>query len=311
MKWIKKGLLITSNFGLEWMTTHAMIPFADHISRDSYRVYFGGRNSRNMSQIGYVEFDINHIEKILNITSEPVVSLGSLGSFDDSGVFPHWIVTFEGKKYLYYTGWMQGLRVPYYASIGLAVSQDGGKTFTKISRAPILERNDIDPYMMHSPCVLIENGVWRMWYSSCVGWKENDDSPKPRYHIKYAESFDGINWKRDGSVCIDFKSSEEWAIARPCVLKEDIYKMWYSYRNDKFTVGGIGNYRIGYAESIDGIKWKRKDDQVGIDVSKSGWDSEMVGYAFVFKHNEGKYMLYNGNRYGKEGIGYAILDSKE
>ena len=96
-------------------------------------------------------------------------------------------------------------------------------------------------------------------------------------------------------------SSEEYAISRPSVLKEDgLYKMWYSYRGQ--------SYRIGYAESTDGLYWERKDEEAGIDASKSGWDSEMIEYPYVFDHKGERYMLYNGNGYGKTGIGLAVLE---
>ena len=76
--------------------------------------------------------------------------------------------------------------------------------------------------------------------------------------------------------------------------------MWYSYKDPK-----IG-YRIGYAESSDGLKWKRIDDNEGLGVSKEGWDSDMVEYSYVFAHKNIKYMLYNGNNYGGNGAGYAV-----
>ncbi len=89
--------------------------------------------------------------------------------------------------------------------------------------------------------------------------------------------FYGIEWERKGIVCIDFKSDDEYAISRPCVLKEDgIYKMWYSYRGEI--------YRIGYAESNDGLQWERKDEEAGLVVSESGWDSERSCYLHVFEH---------------------------
>ena len=75
--------------------------------------------------------------------------------------------------------------------------------------------------------------------------------------------------------------------------------MWYSYRGK--------NYRIGYAESADGLHWTRKDSEAGITVSRSGWDSKMIEYPFVFDDNENRYLLYNGNDYGKTGIGLALL----
>ena len=76
--------------------------------------------------------------------------------------------------------------------------------------------------------------------------------------------------------------------------------MWYSYRG--------ASYRIGYAESHDGRQWRRLDTRVGIDVSLAGWDSEMIEYPFVFDHKELRYMLYNGNGYGKTGFGLAVLE---
>jgi hypothetical protein len=139
-----------------------------------------------------------------------------------------------------------------------------------------------------------------MWYISGVKWEREGGNPKHYYHIKYAESRDGYEWKRKGLVCIDFKSKEEYAIARPCVIKEKgYYEMWYSYRGE--------NYKMGYAKSKDGLRWERKDEEAGIDVSESGWDSEMIEYPFVFDHKGERYMLYNGNGFGKTGIGLAVL----
>jgi predicted GH43/DUF377 family glycosyl hydrolase len=282
--------------------THAAVPFAECVKGEIYRVYFAGRNKDNRSQIGYFEIDIKNPTNILYLSEAPILEIGEVGTFDDSGVMPSWIVNFQKRKYLYYIGWNQGVRVPFYSCIGLAISNDG-KTFRRYTKAPILERNVIDPYLMASPCVMIENKIWKMWYLSGLGWIAKDGKPEPCYHIKYAESEDGIHWIRKGIVCIDFKSKEEHAIARPCVVKEGgLYKMWYSYRGE-----GYG-YRIGYAESEDGINWERKDEEAGIDVSEKGWDSEMVCYAFVFNHRGKKYMLYNGNDYGRTGIGLAVLD---
>jgi len=304
MKWIKKGLVIKPTGELDWMITHAGIPFAKRIEEDIYRIYFSGRDKLNRAQIGYIEVNINEPRRILYITEKPVLGLGDLGCFDDSGVMTSWIVDKEGIEYLFYTGWNQGITVPYYFYVGLAISKDGGKTFERISKAPILERNSYDPYLTASPCVLIEDDVWRMWYVTSIKRERKNDKIIPYYHIKYAESNDGISWERRGIVCIDFKSEEEYAIARPCVIKEDdIYKMWYSYSS--------GSYRIGYAESNDGIHWERKDEDVGIDVSESGWDSDMMAYPFVFEHKGKKYMLYNGNSFGKDGFGYAILEENE
>lgn len=127
-----------------------------------------------------------------------------------------------------------------------------------------------------------------------------DGRARHSYHIRYADSDDGLNWRRLGRVCIDFQAQNEYAISRPSVVRDpDMYRMWYSHR-------GAG-YRIGYAESDDGVVWTRKDEEAGIDVSLEGWDSEMIEYPCVFDHGARRYMLYNGNGYGATGIGLAEL----
>jgi len=300
MKWQKKGLIFEPPENLDWMASHASLPVA-YKGEDYHRVYFSGRDRKGRAQIGYFEIDLAHPKEVLHVSDKPMVRLGPLGAFDDNGVTSSWIVHHADKIYQYYTGWSLGVTVPFYFYIGLAVSENGGKCFKKFSQAPILERNDVDPYLTASPCVLIEAGVWKMWYVSGTKWERENNRAKHYYHIRYAESLDGVHWDRKGLVSIDYQSTDEYAISRPCVIKDDdIYKMWYSYR-------GI-NYRIGYAESKDGIYWERKDEEVGIDVSVAGWDSEMIEYPFVFDHEGDRYMLYNGNGYGKTGIGLAVLE---
>jgi hypothetical protein len=68
-------------------------------------------------------------------------------------------------------------------------------------------------------------------------------------------------------------------------------------------------YRLAYAESVDGINWTRRDEDIGIEVSPSGWDSRMQAYPAVVQSGQRTFMFYNGNDYGREGFGYAELES--
>ena len=264
------------------------------------RLYFSSRDEKGRSQIGRVDLALDVPARTLAIEVEPIVAFGPLGSFDDSGVTTSCLVEHEGRQFLYYSGWTLGRTVPFYFYVGCAVSLDGGKTFQKVSPSPILDRNEVDPYLTASPWVLFEGGVWRMWYVSGMGWSLEKGEPRHRYHIKYAESHDGLRWQRTGRVCLDFRDEAEYAIARPCVLKDgELYRMWYPYRGEF--------YRIGYAESRDGLSWTRRDDQSGIEPSAEGWDSEMIEYPVIFDMDGQRHMLFNGNAYGKTGVGWAVL----
>lgn len=300
MKWKKLGRIFCPTGEVEWMRSHAAVPIAEHIADDLFRMYFTSRDSSNRSYTGFVIVDINKPNEILEMSASPVLSPGGLGEFDDSGAMATWLTFHQGKKFLYYIGWNLGVTVPFRNSIGLSISTQGD-VFSRYSSGPIVDRTMREPHFCASCCVLPGEDFWRMWYLSCTGWQMREGKPEHRYHIKYAESHDGINWQREGVVAIDFANDQEYAISRPSVIHDnDRWRMWYSFRGQF--------YRIGYAESEDGRQWKRLDSQVGIDVSTSGWDSEMIEYPFVFDHKGQRYMLYNGNGYGKTGFGLAVLE---
>jgi len=288
-----------------WMKSHASIPFAECMEGDIFKIYFSSRNEENKSLIGYIIIDIKKPNEIIRVSDSPIISLGKLGTFDENGTMLSWVTKYNNMSYMYYIGWNIGVTVPFRNSIGLAISSERNANFKKYSEGPLIDRSLIDPYFVASCCILKEQDLWRMWYLSCERWESINGNPKHWYHIKYATSMDGINWNREGEVSIDFNSNKEFAISRPSVIKDsDGYKMWYSYR----TSENLGFYRIGYAESNDGISWERKDGDVGIDVSCDGWDSESIEYPHVFEHKNQIYMLYNGNGYGETGFGMAILE---
>ena len=303
MNWEKKGLIINCQKKLPWMQTHAMLPTVIHITENKFRVYFSGRDINNISLIGYANIQVtNGIIIVLDYSKSPVLSTGERGCFDDNGVTPSCIIKKDKEWFMYYIGWNSGTSTTRMGLVaGLAISNDNGASFTRYSRAPILERTNKEPFsILTAPYIIYDNNKWEMWYVSCEGWRSKD---LPIYNIKYASSFDGINWKREGHVCIDFIDENETALARPCVIKEnEIYKMWFSYKDPR-----IG-YRIGYAVSIDGKNWERSLKHAGLAIGEVGsWDSDMIEYSFVFAHKGIKYMLYNGNGYGENGAGYAVF----
>lgn len=300
MKWQKIGRIFNPEILRDRGLNSALMPTAEilDVNAGTVRVYFAPRDEQNRSQIHFFDFDIRRPMEPLNISKQPLFTHGKTGTFDDSGVTLGSIVQSGNKKLLYYTGWSLAVSVPFNNSIGIAEFFNG--SFKRCGDGPIMTRTLHEPYSCASPFVMKENGVFRMWYASMDKWQKENNSLKHYYNIKYAESDDGINWKRKNIVAIDYQDDEEYAFGRPFILKENgLYKMWYSYRG--------GYYKIGYAESENGVEWKRKDHEAGIDISVQGWDSEMIEYPYIFDYKGERYMLYNGNGYGKTGIGFAKL----
>lgn len=306
-RWVKKGVVFAPDRNFDWMVSHASLPVADSAGDGVLRIYFGTRDGDGRSQLGYLEVAADDPQRILYLHDRPVLPLGERGTFDDNGIMPSCLVDYDGRKLLYYVGWNPQVTTSYRHAIGLAVSDDGGRTFHKLSAGPVCDRAFDEPFFCTAPCVLRHGGVWRMWYVSCTAWEMVDDRPEPRYRVEHAESADGIRWRKTGHVCIDYDATTD-AIARPCVYVEDgRFKMIYSYRRLRaYRTDRAQSYRPGYAESMDGLTWERRDGEAGIERSQRGWDSEMLAYGHLYDRGGTRYLFYNGNGFGRTGIGYAV-----
>jgi hypothetical protein len=304
MRWRKLGHIFAADGHSDWMHSHAMIPIAEHLGGDAFRVYFSPRDRANRGHGAYLEIDLRNPLKVERLHSRPILEPGELGCFDDSGALPNAIVNVDGRKLLYYTGINLGVTVKIRNSIGLSEWDESKNCFVRLFRGPVIDRTRERPHFVATPEVILD-GRFRAWFTSCVRWESTPDGPKHYYNLEYAESLDGIQWRRDGKIAIDFADEHEYALGVPRVIKDnDGYKMWFCSR----ATATQPTYRIRYAESANGIDWKRLKKGPDLDVSDHGWDSEMVCYPYVFDHAGSRYMLYNGNGYGRTGFGIAILE---
>jgi predicted GH43/DUF377 family glycosyl hydrolase len=300
--WMKLGRILTPSAEIDWMVSHTGATSCIHLVENRFKLFVTGRDKNNRSRIGCFDFTLD--KDRFDIKNPLVVlELGSPGCFDENGTSYPYVVP-NGKEYfMYYTGWMPTVLVPFQNHLGLAKSTDL-KKFQRVSKAPILERTDDDHLSIGSVCVMRKGNQWHMWYTSFTKWEKVPGQEKLQHHylIKYASSKDGMHWQRNNEICIGPKNSLEHSISRPTIVEHnDLYHMWYCYRGDQ--------YKIGYAYSEDAISWKRSDESVGIDGSPFHFDSKSMAYPFVFKHQNALYMIYAGNDYGNEGIGLAKLES--
>jgi len=282
-----------------WAASHAALPAVDDADDQGCTLYYSARDAQNRAHIAraHVVADGGEL-RVASHEPEPVLAPGPLGAFDDCGVTMACLVQDGARKLLYYTGWTLAQTVPFHFFVGLAASDDGGRTFERVSPAPVLGRSATDPYLTASPWVLRDDGTWRMWYVSGVGWHEAGGTLRHRYHVRCAESDDGIAWRTDGRAAVEFADADEYAMGRPYVVREDAaYRMWFCARGDA--------YHLAYAESADGRTWERRDDDLRIEGTAAPWESEMQAYPVLARVGGRRHLLYNGNGYGRSGIGYA------
>lgn len=232
----------------------------------------------------------------------PFFEHGPVGSFYSDGVSIGNCYEVNGIRYMLFMGWQNPPGEHWRGDIGrlivtpeLALQlEDGG---------PFMGIDSTDPISLSYPWVQARpSRGFDMWYGSTHKWDAGNG--EMLHVINHATSDDGCNWNRKG-LAVPYELGIAQAFSRPTTVLNETgdFEMWFSYRR-----GAGEKYRIGYAKSEDGINWTLDLKSTGIDVSPSGWDSEMIEYPYVFDHGGARYMLYNGNGYGKTGIGLAVME---
>lgn len=317
MKWKKIGKIFNP---IEHKLANNCFEFAQSpqtIVFDSFvRIYFSTREKditgKYLSHVAYVDFD-RELKNILNISNNTVIPLGRLGCFDEHGIFPINVLKHNDKILAYTTGWNRKVSVSADASIGFAISNDGGLTFEKYGNGPVVTASLHEPFLVCDAFVSVFDEQFHMWYIYGKEWIQfkEDEAPDRVYKIAHATSDDGINWIKEGKCIILDKIDMHECQALPTVIKHDnLYHMLFCYRSaNGFRTEKEKGYRLGYAYSEDLKNWTRDDDNKGIDLSENDWDSDMMCYPHLFKVDDKVYLLYNGNEFGRLGFGLAILEN--
>ncbi len=300
----------------EWMFEYAQAPWSIEFS-DFIRVYFCCRppkdsNGQFVSYCAYVDFDKTNLFKILRIADRPVFELGGKGCFDEFGTYPVSVIKEKNSYIAYYTGHTRCESVPFDTAIGIGISNDEGKTFTKMGKGPVLGASLHEPFVLSGPKIKKFNNIYYLYYIAGREWILHEERMEVVYKIRLATSTDGISWSRQNkNIIVDRFGANEVQASPDVFFKNGKYHMFFCYMvTPDFRSNPERSYRIGYASSTDLLSWSRDDSKAGIDVSDIGFDNEMVAYPHVFELNDKTYMLYLGNQVGRYGFGLAELEGE-
>lgn len=302
MRLIKKDIVYGAKgeYG-EWMNNSAMKPIPLLLD-GVLRVYFTCRTRNGAGRPSYVDLNPENPSEVLYVNKEPLLDLGPAGYFDDNGVVPCTVLEHNGKYYMYYTGFNLGVKVRMTYFSGLAISDDGVH-FKKYSTIPIMERTELGSLFRSVQCLVKEDTCWKVYYVAGDKFLQGKDKTLAQYELYCLETDDLTKMNFDGVKvlpCVD----DEYRIGAPQIVKENgIYKMYYCTGTESVV------YDLKYAESNDGIHWRRDDKKLGYSRTPGGWDSDMAAYPSAIVSGGKKYLFYNGNNFGYDGFGYAeIID---
>lgn len=281
------------------------------------RIYFSSRKideknpAKFLSHVYYADFS-NDFSALIKLSEKPVLSPGSLGCYDEHGIFPLNALQHNGNLFGYISGWTRRKSVSVDTGIGISISNDGGETFKRLGPGPILSSSLNEPFLVGDPFVKYINGKFHMWYIFGTKWKKysTQDEPDRTYKIGHATSVDGINWKNENGIqIIEDAISQDESQALPTVVEfKNRYHMIFCFRESSdFRKNKSRGYRLGYAWSDDLINWNREDEASVILNSGHDWDSDMRCYPNLFEIDGKLWLFYNGNEFGRHGFGAAML----
>jgi len=294
--------------------TCCMNPFVLR-DNDEYFLYYAGADDDGHRRICLATSRIDDLSRWER--QGPLFDLGPPGSFDANWcVLPHVIQFAPDQWHLYYTGNCgQGAGLSAFPGIGLAVSKDG-RDWEKYKGSPIIERtgSDGDPNAQGIAggsvlnVRLPDGGTeWRFYYTGCPTLGR-DLFLNQQKTVCLAISEDGLDWQKRGAVMLrdPERDYENVAAAGPVVHQNEdgSFRMWYSAIGTRW-----GAYSICYAESEDGLNWRRGDhygDNLQLAPTGQGWERQMVEYPAVVPEERRLRLFYCGNGYGSTGIGTAI-----
>lgn len=296
-----------------WMHEFAQAPWV-LLYDDFVRVYFSCRPVRDtdgqcVSYSAYVDFDRKNFFRMLRLAARPVLELGDKGCFDEFGIYPLSMIRVGNEVWTYYTGHTRCESVPFDTAIGLAISRDGGETFDRVGRGPVLASSYDEPFVLSGPKIRRFHGRYFLYYIAGKRWIEDNGRMEVVYKIRMATSENGVDWVKENRNLIEERLGENEVQSSPDVVFESgRYHMFFSYmRTPDFRYDKRKGYRIGYAVSKDLFHWERDDSKAGITVSDTGFDDESIAYPHVFKLDGKLFMLYLGNEVGRYGFGLARL----
>lgn len=306
MRWSKQGVFWKPEGSRWWARSHATCPTPLAMPDGRLRLYVQCRDGQGIGRVGYVDVAADDPCRVIGESAEPCLEFGPPGTFDENGVLQTSVVRLpDGRLYLYYVGFELGTKTRYRLLSGLAVSDDGGEHFRRHGNTPILERSEEELFFRGGPCVLLDGDRFRMWYLAGSAWTDIDGKPMPCYDLRYIESEDGIHWPSAGRVVLPVVHPDEHGFGRPWVVKGPAgYQLFFSVRRRS-----LGQYRLGYAESPDGLTWTRRDELLNLDVSPGAWDGEAIMYSAVIESGGRTWVFYNGNNFGETGAGVARLEA--
>jgi hypothetical protein len=276
-------------------------PVVTQIEQSLFRIYFSNRDLKNRSFISFIDYDI---EKKRIVKQHNGIANPKKNSFYENGITLGCYLKEGEKNYLYFMGWNKTeVNENWRGEIGV-IELDSEMNIKNILDTPIIKISPNDPISISYPCIFKRDHKFIMIYGSTQNLEKRNDLEMV-HKLKVAKSDDGLIWETSNSY-IEFDGLNPNIISRPNIFqKNQKTYMLFSYK-----ISQLDKYKIGIAESDNGIYWKNSGELhfiKPVSGTNETWDNESKEYPYSFNFEGNLYFAYNGNEYGRSGLGLGRI----
>lgn len=297
--WQTVGLIQLPWGEIEHLNHSALQPTPIQVNDQVIRIFFGGRDTVGVSRVFFVDVEVDSPAEPVVVSPHAVLDVGEPGHFDDNGVVPTCVFKQEERYTLFYAGYQIPKRTKFLVFGGSAESLSLDGPFVRNRTTPLMDRRPGEELFRVPHTVMAVNAELLVWYGGGNAFVDFAGTQKPTYNIRHTLSKDG-EFTNTGHVCLDPDPGES-RLARPWVLKRaSEYEMYFGAYTD------AGSFRLGFAHSRNGIDWERDDNGVCFSGERASWEKDSRSYPAVVCLPEQDIMFFNGNDYGRNGIGVAV-----
>jgi hypothetical protein len=299
MKFANRGKFLDTNslYLDDKKLNYAANPLLVKISDKLIRLYFNSRDFENRSSIYSIDLCVDKIAlKLDSIKLQHV--FGRPESYFSHGISVGNYFQLNQKMYVSVMGWKINPGEHWIGRIG-KIEIDSQGDLLNLEDSAWFDIDSLDPISLSYPAIYQHNQTVSMWYGSTVTW---DAGNGEMLHIlKEKKSTDNFLFTSTNSV-IPYQIGTAQAFSRPSIVEfRGRNLMAYSFRGaqDKYKIGFVWLDDFSTATQLGGLP--------AFLPSHNDWENEMVEYPSLFVHESKLLMLYNGNNYGKTGVGLTEI----
>ena len=280
----------------EWCTSHLSLPFCIAKNASELRVYFSSRDSDERSHVGWVDVQFNSESSLkTNFGTSPLVSPGGPGTFDEHGVSGSFFEIVNNSLRIWNFGWQRLSGKAWSNAIGL-VEKSVYDTEPTVKNNLIVQSNEFENYGLAYPYLISQNSIRHLFYGAFDLYGVPSLNQPYSFVSKRAKIGKDLILS-DRSRMIDHLSGNS-AQSRPCIIRDgNGYRAWVSVKGEGYEI------RSAYSEDLRNWKWS--EERFGLRPSGMNGESHEVCYSHVVEIAGSRLMFFNGDGFGKTGIGIA------